>query len=53
MRSTDAAITSVRIHQALTTWFGKLGVKLLHTLHEGENRKQKAESRQQAADSRK
>jgi hypothetical protein len=48
MRSTDAALASIRIHQALTTRFGKLGVKLLHTLHEGEtkNRKQKAGSRQ-------
>jgi hypothetical protein len=52
MRSTDAALTSVRIHQALTTWFGKLGARLLHTLHQGENRKQKAESRKQKAGSR-
>jgi hypothetical protein len=48
----NAALTLVRIHQALTTWFGKLVVKLLHTLHEGENRKQKAESRKQKAGSR-
>jgi hypothetical protein len=52
MRSTDAALTSVRIHQALTTWFGNFGVKFLHTLHEGENRKQKSGSRQQTAESK-
>jgi hypothetical protein len=45
--ATDAALASVRIHLAplVMTRFVKLGVNILHTLHEGKSRKYKAESR--------